>query len=399
MMKKLIFCVSLFLTLLSSESSGDLGDYNIYFINGMNVSPSEAPILRQKLHDLVLPDVPNGNVGNLYQNNDAALSEMLAAVRQQASADNQREIYKRFWKCINNPSPETCDPANPPTVSLRQIVSQTLAKYDQAAYVQNPYLQAMVSVLKENYLNKNKKALLVAHSQGNLYANQVINYLQSFYPAVAACVDVVGIASPATYVAKSGLYETRSDDVVINLARADYPWGGSILPPTWTPASSTVTSDPSHHTFVASYLVPDALRKRIRDDIAASTASTVNGPCTLCTPFSQTVLGPALAYPQVFRRYIGPGRRTVSVRVDVNTPNNGYQYDQNEIFITPAFSQTILAHGQGLTAGTYRYSFVFDASQQGTNELQVIVYTQYDCSVKVCIDCGDSAATSPSACP
>lgn len=400
--KLCIFIALPFLGFFSSISFAALNDFNVYYLNGISNSPRDAKDSRDKLRSLVLPDVPDGNVLNLYNNNDTALREMIEAVRRQGDSEQGRQAYKRLWKCIDNPSPETCDPANPPTAAIRQIMGQTLGRYDQATYVQNPQLQAMISVLRDNYYNKKKKALLIAHSQGNFYANQIVGYLQSFDPSVAACVEVVGVATPATYVARGGSYETRSDDVAINAARAEFFWGPQILPPTWTPPfPAPAYPDPSHHKFVTSYLAPDTLRQRIRNNIVLQTASASDASCAICVPFNQTVQGGATQLTeQYFRRSLSPGRRTVNVRMDVDIPNDGYQYD-NAVYIrsTTDYSNNFLLRANANSDGTYRYSFIFDSTAEGTNDVHVWVYSAQRSSVRVCIDCGNETASSPTTCP
>lgn len=387
-MKKLLFCVSLFLTFLSSASLGALSDYNIYFINGINASLPQAKESRDKLRNLVLPDVPDGNVQTLYQNNDRAWGEMIEVVRQQASADNERHRYKVFWKCVNDPSPETCDPGSPPSKSLRRVISRTLAKYDEAAYVQNPQLQAMVGVLRDNYYNKRKKALLVSHSQGNFYANQVVNYLQSFDPAVAACVEVVGVASPATYVAKSGPYDTRSDDDVINAARADFPWGGSILPATWAPPfPAPAYPDPSHHTFVASYLGPGALRQRIRNNIVLQTASAADSACVL-PQACKTLRTSGGQGGYQLSHFLGQDAKTVNMRFDF-TSGPTWPNDVHIVVNPDRYGSRIFNY---YSSASHWSSFRFDPAQMnGATGVEISLGVSPSITWGLCIDCGDGS--------
>ena len=90
MVRKFVFLVSLLLS-FSSPSFGELDDFTVYFINGIKASPDEADKSRKKLHDLVLPDIPNNSVLALYQNNTGALRKMIETVRIQASLDNERQ--------------------------------------------------------------------------------------------------------------------------------------------------------------------------------------------------------------------------------------------------------------------------------------------------------------------
>lgn len=211
MMKKLAFFLSLLLAFLPTEGFGALTDYTFYFINGMDNEPITAKTSRDSLHALVLPDVPDSSVRNLYQSNNGSLLVMTERVRQMAIAENSRETFKRYWRCYAELTPDKCSSTDPLASDMRQMILDTLGAYSETAYVQNPQLQAMVSAVTNNY-NNGMKSLLVAHSQGNFYANQIVNFLQLSAPNVAACVNVVSVASPATYVAKGGPYTTRQDD-------------------------------------------------------------------------------------------------------------------------------------------------------------------------------------------
>ena len=226
MMKKLAFFLTFLLALLPFESFGALTDYNVYFINGIDNTRNQADTSRQKLRELVVPEVPDSSVQTLYQSNIGSLRTMIDRVRQMAIAENSRETFKRYWRCYAELTPDKCSSTDPLASDMRQMILDTLGAYSETAYVQNPQLQAMVSAVTNNY-NNGKKSLLVAHSQGNFYANQVVNFLQAAAPNVAACTNVVGVASPATYVAKNGPYKTRYNDIVIAAAGLTFPY---VLP-------------------------------------------------------------------------------------------------------------------------------------------------------------------------
>lgn len=70
-------------------------------------------------------------------------------------------------------------------------------------------------------MSENRKILLVPHSQGNLYANAAYTMLTTGDNAVpTSAIKIVGIASPAAYVAGNGDYITSSNDLVISGLRA-----------------------------------------------------------------------------------------------------------------------------------------------------------------------------------
>ena len=69
------------------------------------------------------------------------------------------------------------------------------------------------------YLGEGRKVVLVAHSQGNLYANVGQNLLVSGPDKAVGKVMTVGVASPAQYVLPRSTYVTSQDDFVINALR------------------------------------------------------------------------------------------------------------------------------------------------------------------------------------
>ncbi|KKT07857.1 MAG: hypothetical protein UV86_C0026G0001, partial [Candidatus Nomurabacteria bacterium GW2011_GWB1_43_20] len=75
---------------------------------------------------------------------------------------------------------------------------------------------------------KTQKILLVAHSQGNFYANNFYKVVTDDGDVPGQSIGVYSIATPAAYVAGTGKYLTSDTDTVINLARNVLP--GTILP-------------------------------------------------------------------------------------------------------------------------------------------------------------------------
>ncbi|WP_412068566.1 YfaP family protein [Rubrivirga sp. IMCC43871] len=111
----------------------------------------------------------------------------------------------------------------------------------------------------ESYLDQGYKVVIVAHSQGNFYANEACRRLR--HPSLA----VVSVASPAATVCDaSGPVTTLQEDAVINAVRAFT--NRPVL-------SSTMRNDSPHrtlksHAFVADYLDGVTSGRRILDHIA-----------------------------------------------------------------------------------------------------------------------------------
>lgn len=395
-MKK-VYCLLFTLAFLPQTSFGALTDYNFYYINGVNNTPRNAEDSRNALRAFVLPDVSINNVQLLYQQNLGTFEAMINKARDQALLDNQRDTYKRFWACVINPNPLTCNSTNPSTPDMYQMVITTLTALDETAYVQYPRLLRMVNIVRNDYAN-GRKSLLIGHSQGSLYANQISNYLRTHHPEVAACTDLVSVGTPATYVARSsnskpGRWETRDDDRIINLARTWWPWGGSILQETWI-ANGVADGDWTNHGFIESYLGPNAMRSRIRADIEAQTATIANSTCTLDkvpTSCGTPIVGGGSSGVKDHIMEIGQNTQTLTANFEAYSI-------PDELSIYANGSK--IAGSGSFVGGFHSYSFTFNPQQLGTTQLLARVRGNVnpDTLWTLCIDCngtpGSPCATS-----
>ena len=83
-------------------------------------------------------------------------------------------------------------------------------------------LMKMIRAYKDD-LSNGKKVLLIAHSQGNLYANQAVKKLKEFEDGkYKNSISLIGVGSPAKYNRKLGSFPiTAGDDEIINILRED----------------------------------------------------------------------------------------------------------------------------------------------------------------------------------
>lgn len=129
---------------------------------------------------------------------------------------------------------------------------------------------------------ENQKIILIPHSQGNLYANAAYEKLTSGDNAVPKeAIKIMGIASPAAYVAGGGDYLTSTHDLIIGALRSS---GLSVLSSNF-PISIT-TKDLAGHSLSDVYLNPDLEgRAELINRIHASMSS-------LSLPGGQGLQGP-----------------------------------------------------------------------------------------------------------
>ena len=362
-----------FLCCVSTAQAGPFDDFNIYYINGVQNSQSDAADSKRELNRLILPDAPTANVNTLYQWNDKLIAELYEVYRQSYS-DGSREKYKNFWLWLNKLNLA-------PDAFIKNILYPTLAKYDERTYTQNPDLQAMISELKRATKTR-KKTILIAHSQGNFFANQIVSDLQTSSPDLLPCVGVVAIATPATYVAGSGPYTTLANDMVINLGRAAFPWSPLPASPT-TPVFNT--KDLSGHLLVPSYLetLPSRIRSQILDVANRLNQTCVAPPSSCGAPISSTGSSGTRQYLLT----IGQGAQSVTANFEAYSIPDGLVLSANGVK---------LAGTNGLVSGYNSYTFTFDSQKFGTTQLwaEVTGNTDPGTAWALCVDCNNPAGST-----
>jgi hypothetical protein len=104
-----------------------------------------------------------------------------------------------------------------------------------------------------------QKVLLVAHSQGNFYANNFYDRVADQIGGIPSeSLGVYGVASPAGRVAGGGMYITSSTDNIINSVRI---FSDKVLPSNTTiPLKSDDTSFVRGHPFSSVYLAGEGAR-------------------------------------------------------------------------------------------------------------------------------------------
>jgi hypothetical protein len=108
-----------------------------------------------------------------------------------------------------------------------------------------------------------RKILLVGHSQGTFYTNEIYDYLiNNGVPKES--MAVYNVATPASFVSGNGGYLTSSNDKVINLVRSIAPKVNAELP---LPANITIPLNSQEsadlfggHSFSGVYLANESLR-------------------------------------------------------------------------------------------------------------------------------------------
>lgn len=134
------------------------------------------------------------------------------------------------------------------------------------------------------YLDAGMRVVIIAHSQGNLYANMAVARIIALKPEYINSIGVVSVASPDNHVV-SGLvnYTTAEEDSIINFVRNFYP---STLP--GNIALGDLSPGFANHAFVKNYLSILNSRNNIKQGIEYLTrtlqypdATTQDGAITI----------------------------------------------------------------------------------------------------------------------
>jgi hypothetical protein len=123
-------------------------------------------------------------------------------------------------------------------------------------------LDTMIEEYVDDFVNK-KRLILIAHSQGNMYANRSVRILRNTFPNYAnKYLKMIGVASPSAVT--DDPYITACDDRVID---------GLRLSPYYSVLDCNINNIPHgedfreywHHEFILSYLDERLLSRGLID--------------------------------------------------------------------------------------------------------------------------------------
>ena len=246
----------------------------IFFGNGMFNDQDDAAAsleaLQIRMHQA--GQIPEDEwVFELSYNHDEGLDSLFEVYRQR-----EGEQSTAFWRWIGNLE-ILPDWFQDDAVKIVTGYNRDEALIDEDL---SRHIQRYRSLLLEG-----NRALIVAHSQGNLYANAAYENLAGAGDLSDAmeAFGIVSAATPSDYVAGAGVYFTRTDDLVINAVRQIYP---DTLP--GNISNSPPDPDWKHHGFIESYLGGDLSGARIvqtaldrAENLAWPTPQMGSGPITV----------------------------------------------------------------------------------------------------------------------
>ncbi len=208
----------------------------VYFGNGVWNDFADADesklVLKRRLEARVFGTNLEGVITYNVSHNPSMgmLADLLETFVQNTQTDESQ-----FWRYLAalDPIPD----------EFRDLLIETANKVNASILNANPAVQEHV-VKYNKVLGEGNKVVVVAHSQGNLFAN--IAGL-GITPQYANGFGVVSVANPDNYVAGGGPYTTIDEDLII--------WGVPGSMPANLDNFSTINlNDVSGHTFATSYM-------------------------------------------------------------------------------------------------------------------------------------------------
>lgn len=249
--------------------------YRVYFGNGIRNVAEDWEASRLVLSKMIgarFNGVPVSYSNAI--NPTGGFIDDLQRVFQQKLSENPDLSWELLVRAslglINGISPELAKFVLDLIIKTETESSAELKKKWEAVY---SYIDGRVTTHVADYtrdiLENGRRVLLVAHSQGNLYANASHRLLYTNPEITPGSFATIGVATPANYVAGGGTYLTSDADVVINALR-------SIITDQVLPANVSIpldTGELSGHNFIKTYMHPE---KPAREKIQQMTTVALN---------------------------------------------------------------------------------------------------------------------------
>lgn len=236
----------------------------IYYVNGVD---NKVPEMRASSNLL------RSTVGNTSKNqykiaenrSDGIGKDFYQAYENRVADVDPRE----FWRDVRRLNPSAT------SRQIKELYADAVYKASIVEYARSADLREMIGDFLLD-LNSGKKVILVAHSQGNFFANAAYRYIRQNWPSYKDSIGIVAIATPAPIVEGGGLLTQNSKDRVI--------FGAVNLKYSVLPANVTFTGNdtfPVNHGFRTTYMLPGNARSRIVSHVR-STISRLSAPVSPC---------------------------------------------------------------------------------------------------------------------
>lgn len=313
-MFKFSFLLVLLFSVFSSHAACKI-NADVYFINGVN-APDEAKVRENSEFLEASINRHRGlsgikQVTYLYNQSQGLMMDVLYEQAQLKSAERNMAVGDMFEQislsAFNLPSTISEGEQTEVRQRVNTVITSPLSAHAQAQVTEFSQRVSTDSLLS------GVQAILVPHSQGNMFANAVYEKLKlELTPEVFSGLAVVGVASPAAF-APSSLYVTVNQDLVIRLlASAQSILTGTLPPlPANLDASAIALTRALGHGFTDVYLADDLQSNFVP---SKSVAAVVIMKIDIAIGATSTVLSEVSRFVTINGvKYIRPGDSTVNM--------------------------------------------------------------------------------------
>lgn len=255
-MKALYLIIILFISNYTFAASPTI--YAIH-INGIDTSPNQANVNLEAIQRTAPQNNTNMVVWTYLYNNTHGLWDDLSDVFNQKAQEKKNITLDDFVVAYMKANDLHAESGTTEYEFIKQSIKDDFINDPQYS---GRNLESIVTEFNQLVPDReNSYILLLPHSQGNLYANQLYNYLTSTGNYDSQQLRIFGIATPANEISGSGDYVTSSNDLVINGLRLIT----SILPSNITVNFSL--SDVLGHNLIDIYLTDPTSKEIIKQKI------------------------------------------------------------------------------------------------------------------------------------
>lgn len=235
---------------------------NIYYINGINKpEESEVRLGSVNLKNTILTHTKNYNgiskVTYLYNDSQGIFMDVFYELSAQKALEKKTNVSDEFV-----------------AIGLTALGIENTLIDAETSVIQKKYAALLVATLPpttlaliskfstaiQDSLISGKQTIIVPHSQGNMFANELFDGLKLTMPAyLFRGLGIVNVANPASR-APSDLYITTAQDLVINVVaflQSFFSFSLWPMPQNFDGSFSVYSKDKTGHGFTEVYLAKD----------------------------------------------------------------------------------------------------------------------------------------------
>ncbi len=241
------------------------GAKSLVYANGMRTNWTTAAGNLKKIKNRLQYVIGTSDF-RLAFNQSEDLHKELAEVATQHLMQQNNSTERQAWKLF------AFRLLQPNKYNILDTLEGLISIFDEDNYVNDTDLQKHINIYLP-LLEDKKKVVILAHSQGNFYANRSWNAIKQLPNGdnLSKQIGIVAVATPAFYVADGGLHTTNTLDTIIGGVALT-----SIPPKVANETHPFSLEDPFGHGITEIYLDTGIDGTRIRTKIEGDINTTFN---------------------------------------------------------------------------------------------------------------------------